>query len=377
MARSSKGRSLTELPDPSPPRTQITTPSALSLVVLRQKPEERCHHQVGDHQHEAFEPIRSPIGNHAERDQHGHHHDRRVQRPQIQIHGLVDGPAHDHGKGHHEECDLRRGADGDADGDVHFVVDCHAHGPRVLAGVSDDGQQDDADECLTQTPAVDQPVDRVHQELRGGCHQACGDEKQRHRDGWRELSLLLLLVVARAAPEHVRVRVELEDQESDVRSQDIHAAPAGDLQQPGGATTREGAQLGHLGLHVLPADFVLRKEDRGERKGGARQQQHRHVGQGGLGRESLFLADPGALRRREPPHEEGHAQHEQQVREDASQQRALHDADLPCPQGLHGQNHLDGVAEGGIQQAAQRVVLQPGGELLRGVPEDLCERDHR
>mmetsp|Transcript_58177 Transcript_58177/g.155541 ORF Transcript_58177/g.155541 Transcript_58177/m.155541 type:complete len:248 (+) Transcript_58177:657-1400(+) len=247
----------------------------------------------------------------------------------------------------------------------------------MLAGVPNDGQQDDADEPLAEAPAVDEPVDRVHQELRGGCHQACGDEKQRHRDGWRELSLLLLLVVARAAPEHVRVRVELEDQESDVRSQDIHAAPAGDLQQPRRAARREGAQLGDLGLHVLPADFVLRKEDRGERKGGARQQQHRHVGQGGLGRESLFLADPGALRRREPPHEEGHAQHEQQVREDASQQRALHDADLPCPQGLHGQNHLDGVAEGGVQQAAQRVVLQPGGELLRGVPEDLCERDHR
>ena len=47
------------------------------------------------------------------------------------------------------------------------------------------------------------------------------------------------------------------------------------------------------------------------------------------------------------------------------------------PQEGHGHDHLDGVAEGGVQEPAQHVVPQAGRQLLCRVAQDLRQRDHR
>ena len=55
-------------------------------------------------------------------------------------------------------------------------------------------------------------------------------------------------------------------------------------------------------------------------------------------------------------HEEGGAQHKEEVGEDAPQERQLDQSEVPSEQCRETHNHLGEVAEGGIEQSSNGVI---------------------
>mmetsp|Transcript_90878 Transcript_90878/g.291343 ORF Transcript_90878/g.291343 Transcript_90878/m.291343 type:complete len:290 (+) Transcript_90878:807-1676(+) len=70
---------------------------------------------------------------------------------------------------------------------------------------------------------------------------------------------------------------------------------------------------------------------------------------------------------------EGHSEHQQQVGENRADQRLLHDADETGPDRIDGDDHLNRIAEGGVQETAHHL---PGvrGERLGESAEHSRER---
>mmetsp|Transcript_94363 Transcript_94363/g.270617 ORF Transcript_94363/g.270617 Transcript_94363/m.270617 type:complete len:227 (-) Transcript_94363:667-1347(-) len=219
------------------------------------EPEERGDDGIGDHEHEALEPVGGPVRDDGEGDQDREDHHRGVHGAEGQVHGLSEVPTHDHAEGHHEERHLSRGAHGDADRDIHLLVHGHADRADVLARIADDGQQDDADESLADAPIFHEAVDGAHQPLRGASDEARGAEEHAHGATRRDACAFFFLI-ARFALEHVHVREQLKQQKSDVGTQYVQAAPPGDLDR----------DLLLLGGRVLVHD-VRGEDHRGQREG--------------------------------------------------------------------------------------------------------------
>mmetsp|Transcript_97222 Transcript_97222/g.275038 ORF Transcript_97222/g.275038 Transcript_97222/m.275038 type:complete len:291 (+) Transcript_97222:574-1446(+) len=74
--------------------------------------------------------------------------------------------------------------------------------------------------------------------------------------------------------------------------------------------------------------------------------------------------------------EDGHPEHQQQVREDGAQQVALHHLDQALLHCLDAHDHLHGVAEGRVQQASDQLA-RVARERLRGLAEDARQGDDR
>mmetsp|Transcript_70463 Transcript_70463/g.206141 ORF Transcript_70463/g.206141 Transcript_70463/m.206141 type:complete len:227 (-) Transcript_70463:825-1505(-) len=197
----------------------------LILADLREEPVERCYDQVRDDEHVPLQPGRHAVRDDGERQQDCKDQDGGVHRPEVQVHRLVDRPADDDSKGHHEQGNLSRGPHGDADGDVHLLGHGHAYRPHVLAGVAHDGQQDDANEGFAQLPLLDQAVDRSHQEFGGHGYHGGRDCQQQHGTAngqlWLQIKLRLLLV---RGGEGFSMRVKLEEEVGHVGAEDVGAA---------------------------------------------------------------------------------------------------------------------------------------------------------
>lgn len=74
--------------------------------------------------------------------------DHRLETLEVESHGLVDDPAEDDEEGGDEEGDLHRGSNGHVDSEVHLALVCDNDGCDVFGGVSNDGDQNQTNECL-------------------------------------------------------------------------------------------------------------------------------------------------------------------------------------------------------------------------------------
>ena len=138
------------------------------------------------------------------------------------------------------------------------------------------------------------------------------------------------------------------------------------------AHVQEHEDAGHGGTHDLAFEEALaarREHEEGRHeKAGHREEERRGVNAGGLGVE-LLLAVP------EPPEEECETEDEEQVSEDRSGERGLHDLDLALQQQENRDDQLGDVAEGRVQQPPDpwpRVK----GELLGGAADQSREGEH-
>lgn len=103
------------------------------------------------------------------------------EQVEVQAHVRVKDPAEEDDDGGDEEGDLDARADGDADGQVHFVLACDGHGCDVLGCVADDGEDDETDEGLADGRVVDHFRDGVDEEFSADSDQSSGE--QEHDDG--------------------------------------------------------------------------------------------------------------------------------------------------------------------------------------------------
>mmetsp|Transcript_17868 Transcript_17868/g.54682 ORF Transcript_17868/g.54682 Transcript_17868/m.54682 type:complete len:274 (-) Transcript_17868:489-1310(-) len=153
------------------------------------------------------------------------------------------------------------------------------------------------------------------------------------------------------------VRVQLEHQQQDVHKHEAGRRHAADEERDFDVVGGVGAERGH---------------DHGH----AAEQQQRHVGDRRRGVEAQGRVLEGALLiLYEATREEARAQHQQQVGQHGPQHGRLHDADLVGTERLDGHHHLDGVAEGGVDEPADGLA-RVQRELLGEVAEHGRQRHH-
>mmetsp|Transcript_118213 Transcript_118213/g.346299 ORF Transcript_118213/g.346299 Transcript_118213/m.346299 type:complete len:223 (-) Transcript_118213:405-1073(-) len=158
---------------------------------------------------------------------------------------------------------------------------------------------------------------------------------------------------------------------------------------------QEGNVRGHHNQCAYPGDGqnlgVVRGEvveHRRQSKRHAGEEQERHADERALRGELLLLlqADVGVGRAQErvvpsmasgagcqTAEDEGTAEHEQDVGEHGAQEGGLDDREFVLADRLHRDDHLHGVAEARVQEAADRLVAQAGCKLLSRVPQELCQ----
>mmetsp|Transcript_148246 Transcript_148246/g.412865 ORF Transcript_148246/g.412865 Transcript_148246/m.412865 type:complete len:200 (-) Transcript_148246:229-828(-) len=153
-------------------------PSLIVVVHFRVEPVESCYDGIGHQEHVPLQPCCLAIGDYGEREHCCEDEHHGVHGPEVQVHVLINGPADEDGKRHHQERNLGRRAHGDADGDVQLLGHGHAHSSRVLTGVADHGQQHDADEGPTHPALLREAIDGLHQEFRAEGHDHGCDREQ-------------------------------------------------------------------------------------------------------------------------------------------------------------------------------------------------------
>mmetsp|Transcript_35027 Transcript_35027/g.87755 ORF Transcript_35027/g.87755 Transcript_35027/m.87755 type:complete len:239 (+) Transcript_35027:293-1009(+) len=167
---------------------------------------------VHEDEREPLEPVALAI---LHKEAHGN--DRAEERDGlkgVQVEVKVDPhcPCGDHGERDDKDADLRGGANGDAQADVHLVLHGEHYGAGMLRGVAHDGQQDGGHKGQRHAPAVGRSLDGVDQVVRQHGHQN-GEEAQ-PKNAAPEAQHGLLLVVVFACilllVKEVLVRVELE-----------------------------------------------------------------------------------------------------------------------------------------------------------------------
>jgi hypothetical protein len=77
-----------------------------------------------------------------------------------------------------------------------------------------------------------------------------------------------------------------------------------------------------------------------------------------------------------PAQQERHAEREQQVGEDGAGERGAHHVEQPRAQRDHGDDQLGGIAEGRVEQPAERVA-RVGRELLGRAHDEARDRHDR
>mmetsp|Transcript_148243 Transcript_148243/g.412856 ORF Transcript_148243/g.412856 Transcript_148243/m.412856 type:complete len:245 (+) Transcript_148243:391-1125(+) len=156
------------------------------------------------------------------------------------------------------------------------------------------------------------------------------------------------------------MREQLEEEVPQVGSQNVQAAPAGDIQRP----------------RVLVVLLHSVEEKGRQGHGSSGQQEHRHVHLTAPRAEGLLLAEELAIPGCHPTRKEGHAEHQQEVRQNTAHESALHDLNLARAEGLDREYHLHRIPESRIQQASNGLVLQPRGQLFGRIAHELRQRDH-
>jgi hypothetical protein len=291
--------------------------------------------------HGALEVVALAVLDEVVDDQHGDEEDDRLEALEVQSHGLVHDPPKDDKEGGDEESNLHGAADCDVDGQVHLALVCDDDGCHVFGGVSDDRNQNQTDEGLTDVRRFDDGVDAVD-EVFSTYSDENGNNHKRNTgsDGRKNLAVLIFvistLLVLDIGKEPV-VGVQLEVQVQDVEDEE---------NDRGAVRQEQDVLLGFVGATVLLVALNGGVQSgRDDERRGCDGHERRHGRCDGLVEAALLLADTAS--------QETATQNEQDVREDAAQHACLHNADFALLERNDTNDQLDGIAKGRVHKATQ------------------------
>ena len=281
----------------------------------------------------------------------------------MQSHLLAHDPAEDDKEGGDEESNLHGAADCDVDGQIHLALVCDDDGCNVFCSVSDDWNQNQTDEGLTDVRRFNDGVDAVnevfstHSDKNGDNHK-CNTGS----DGRKNLAVLIFvistLLVLDIGKEPV-VGVQLEIQVQDVEDEEDNR---------GAVRQKQNILLGLVGAAVLlVALYGGVQSSRDDERCGCDGHERRHGRCDRLVETALLLADTAS--------QETAAQDEQNVGEDAAQHAGLHDTDLALLERNDTDDQLDGIAKGRIHKTTQRLA-KLCGKLLGRKGQQRSKRDN-
>jgi hypothetical protein len=106
-----------------------------------------------------------------------------LKETKIQTHIPVETPPQQHDQRRNENSNLNTASQGDTDGQIHLILRCHRHSGDVLSRITDDGQDDEADEGLADAGLLDEIIDAVDEEFGADGHQRGDDEEKQNGRG--------------------------------------------------------------------------------------------------------------------------------------------------------------------------------------------------
>jgi len=175
------------------------------------------------------------ISHHQNRQKENH----RLKRLEVQSHGLSNNPSQNDQERRNQQRNLHRASNGDAHSQVHLVfhgqpisfkrmlhsicfsslkwtaLTFHGHhnGGHMLGSISNDGEEDQTDECLGDMGGFNEGVDGVHEEFGADGDKDGDDDENKCGGPGAHLGLFLLFGFGIClGVEEVGVGAELEDE---------------------------------------------------------------------------------------------------------------------------------------------------------------------
>lgn len=333
-------------------------------------------------------------------------HDGDLEQVEAEVHFLVaHAPADDDKERNEEQSDLHAGANGHANGEIHLVLDGDGYSGGVLGGISDNGQENETDKLLGQAAGLGDCIDGVDHVFGAESDNSGGNGEGREGDKEVQLGLFLLvfvLVEALRVHEHLGESLIFVLVGHGVAHQPARHGKT--LFEAGTVVLGQGSSRPRLGSHLLALfvkDLLMRLELEEQIRGVDEEQDNRgsagelgdFVLAGGAvvvedGRDNdgsdgksekrgSGLRDGGVeelLFAAKTTEEEAEAHDEQQVGEDGSDERGLDDFDFVVGERNDGNDEFDGVAKGGVEQAAEGLTSAQG-DFFRGEAQHGSEGD--
>jgi hypothetical protein len=154
---------------------------AAGIEECRQRDDDVCGNQQS-----ALEVITPSIDHQVVDDKRAGKQADRLKETEIQTHIPIETPAQQDDERGDEDGDLDAAAQRDADGQIHLVLGRDGDGGDVFGRVSDDGQDDEADEGLADARLLYEVVDAVDEELGADGHERGDDQEEEDGRGARE-----------------------------------------------------------------------------------------------------------------------------------------------------------------------------------------------
>lgn len=130
-----------------------------------------------------------------------------------------------------QESNLNAGTNSNTHGQIHLIPQSDNNSSDMLSSITDDGNQNQTNESLADTGAVDKVIDAVNQVFGANSDQDCGNDKNGASGNGADDGLLGLVVLIRVLVldfEKVAVGSELEDEVENVEKQKDDGGSSGE-----------------------------------------------------------------------------------------------------------------------------------------------------
>jgi hypothetical protein len=151
----------------------------------------------------------------------------------VKRHFTTNDPSDNHEEGSDAQGNLDAGANRHTHGKVHLVAQSDDYSSDVLRRVSDNGDQNQTDECLANVCSLNKGVDASNQVIGTDGDQDCDNDKHDGCSNWTHGGLLGLLAINTGrvfGVEKVAVRAQLEDEVEGIQDEENDGSSAGQNQ---------------------------------------------------------------------------------------------------------------------------------------------------
>lgn len=149
----------------------------------------------------------------------------------MQRHVLAHDPAQDDQERRHEQRDLQTAADGNVDGKVHFAFESDHDSSHVLGSVSNNGDEDEADEGSADVGTLNNGVNAIDEVIGAEGDEDSNDNEGDHSWDRREgvaflgsILLLGLLALRLSIGEEFMMGKKLEDNVKNIEEEKDHSS---------------------------------------------------------------------------------------------------------------------------------------------------------
>src|SRR5436190_20123557 len=148
---------------------------------FRQIKKQNAEDNVDGEKLDAFDPVGFAVAADLKQDVNRSDHGEDFRSRKLEIHRLTTQIGHEQQQRSDKECNLQARSNRDPNGQIHYVFERHENGARVLGGVADNRDDDDADESLGEAERRAHARDSADQKVGKQGHETSSREQHYDR----------------------------------------------------------------------------------------------------------------------------------------------------------------------------------------------------